>query len=204
MQFDTVFLYSLYELLMKFIYYTLIPLFLSGCSNLSPYNKESVIDDALKLCGLGYQTQAGMMLKSAYDYAEKKGGVDIGASMQESLETQVTALAKTQPGDKSWEVVSFAQKCVIDYVETYKPKTRKDLLMECRDDLQDRVAGKGKSWPAVKNWQVVKDHERNSDDFIVMYAYVDTGGSSSYHTLTGCEIEENQYIGLESLPLPKS
>lgn len=111
--------------------YSVIPLFLSGCSNLSPYNKESVIDDVLKLCGLGYQTPVGMMFKSAYDYAEKNGGVDIGASMQESLETQVTALAKTQLGDKSLEVVSFAQKCVIDYVETYRPKTRKDLLMEC-------------------------------------------------------------------------
>lgn len=55
----------------------------------------------------------------------------------------------------------------------------------------------------MKNWQVIKDHERNSDDFIVMYAYVDTGGSNSYHTLTGCEIEDNQYIGLENLPLLK-
>ncbi|HIF9232541.1 TPA: hypothetical protein ACX6QG_002819 [Photobacterium damselae] len=53
----------------------------------------------------------------------------------------------------------------------------------------------------MKNWQVIKEHERNSDDFIVMYAYVDTGGSNSYHTLTGSEIEENQYTGLENKTL---
>ncbi|EHR7861371.1 hypothetical protein HJ171_23075 [Vibrio parahaemolyticus] len=189
---------------MKLAYCALVPLILSGCSHISPYAKESVIDDALKLCGLGYETQAGMMLKTAYDYAEKKGGMDLGANMQENLETQVTALAKTQPSEKSWEVVSATQQCVIDYVETYRPKTRKDFIMACRDDLQDRVAGKGRQYPMLKNWEIVKTHDLHSENFLVMYAYVDTGGRTGYSKLVGCEIENDQYIGLVSLPIPKS
>ncbi|MGM0542933.1 MAG: hypothetical protein ACQERP_03495 [Pseudomonadota bacterium] len=188
---------------MKGAYLSLFVALIAGCSSLSPYGSKSPVDQALKSCGLGYSTEAGALVEGAYKLAERQADASFKAAFQDSLSTQIMTFANnareadSENYAKVIDLVKSTQQCVIETVDAYRPKTRADLLSDCSADLQNKVAGNGESWPKIKRTFPVTDHEKFSDENLVMRAFVDTGGSSSYHILVGCRVEGNAYQGLE-------
>jgi hypothetical protein len=182
-----------------------IPLFLVGCSNMSSYGGKSPVDDALKSCGLGYSSEVGAVFKAAYDISKKTGGVDFKSSLTENLNTQVMAFAtnaevnKSVDGNALVSLVKSTQECVINAIDASRPKTRSDFVAECANDLQNKVAGKGKKWPLVKQTFAATKHPDFSDDNLLITAFVDHGGRSSYRVLVACSISDNVYQGLDIL-----
>lgn len=182
---------------------TLVVILLSGCSSISPYSGKSPVDDALKACGLGYSSEAGAVVKAAYNISEKSGGIDFSTSLKENLNTQIMAFASiaVSTGQANQESVvallKGTQECVVNTISASKPKTRAELLSDCADDLQNKVAGKGKKWPEVKQTFPVTQHPDFSENKLIMTAFVDRGGSSSYSLLVSCNIKDEKYQGLE-------
>lgn len=179
---------------------------LSGCSTMFSSSQQSPVDEALKACGLGYSTEASTIFNAAYQYAERKGNADFAAKMKEGLQTQIMSFAtsanisKNASPDKLIDLVKSTQDCVVKFAEAYRPKTRSELLYDCRNDLQKRVSGDG-DWPKVKNWHVVKNNPNYSNNNLVMAAFIDAGGTNSRNVLVACEIKNNKYYGLDPLPM---
>ena len=174
-----------------------------GCSTMSPYSQQSPINDALKTCGLGYTTEANLAFNAAYKDAEKNHSLDFKAGMQESLNTQIMAFANNaKDNNNSKEIIEMiknSQECMIKVLDANRPMTRQDHINACKNSLQASVSGTNKLWPNVKNYFYHEELSKKYNNGIVMYAYVDTGGSSSYGGYYLCEISNGQYIGFQPI-----
>lgn len=189
---------------MRILTLTLSISLLSACSTISPYAAKTPVDEALKICGLGYSTEVGGVFHAAYQYAEGKGGADFSAKMQEGLETQLTALAKNENfGSKLGEgemfkIIQTQQKCVVDYASSLRPKTRGELVSECMSDLQRRLSGNGSMKKAVniKNWIVNSQHGKHTDTDPVVSAVADYAAYQK-PIMVQCRSENYVYQDLE-------
>ena len=148
--------------------FLLTALSLSACSGLSPYRSAGPVDQALKACGLGYSAEVSAAFKGAFQYADanKSKGIDFSASMNDSLNTQVsTMLESKELGSKERaQIIENTQTCVIRLSDAYRPKARNELLNACIKDVQGRVSGAGsiQSTDTVRGW-VVDSEDRVGD-----------------------------------------
>jgi len=176
-----------------------------GCSTLSPYRSSSLVDRAIKECGIGYSTEAAAAFKSAYEFAGRKGSADFSSNMKEGLNSQIMAfaindnIAKRADANQLVSLIKGTQECVIERVDSLRPKTQSELISDCRDDLQRRVNGRTEGWPKVKNYFAREDHPEFSKSNLVMSAFIDHGGRNSRYIWVNCKIEGNRYVDLAVL-----
>lgn len=180
---------------------------LSACASNNPYKTDDPVDQALKICGLGYSSQSAVLYKGAYAFALKQGGAEFETQMNEYLKSQTTAMYESlKPTGK--DELDIVQKeiesnraCVLSLIEKNRPKTRSDFVSSCMTDLKGRVGDTGNNYPKVLNWSVVELHPLNTANNIVVNAFVNTGGSSSYWTTVACRVRNNVYddlVGIDS------
>lgn len=118
-------------------------IFLTACAGVSPYKAEDPVDQALKICGLGYSAQAATLYKGAYAFATKQGNVEFDAKMNEYLKTQTTSMFESmQPkGKDELEIVrrdiEANRACVLNLIEKNLPKTRGEFVSACISDLKN-------------------------------------------------------------------
>jgi hypothetical protein len=180
----------------------LVTFFLTACVASNPYKSDDPVDQALKICGLGYSSQATTLYSGAYAFATKQGGVDFETKMNEYLKTQTIAMFESMPlkGKDELEIarqeIEASRDCVLNLIEKNRPKTRGDFVSACIYDLKNRVGDTGSGYPKVKNWSVLESHAKNSDDSIVVAAFVDVGGSASKWTTILCRVKDNRYEDL--------
>ena len=180
----------------------LAALFLTVCVASNPYKNDDPVDQALKICGLGYSSQAATLYRGAYAFATKQGNAEFETKMDEYLKSQTTAMFETmQPkGKDELEVVrrdiEANRACVLSLIEKNRPKTRGDFVSTCISDLKNRVGDIGGNYPKVKNWSVLESHPTNSEDNIVVQAFVDVGGRASYWATVACRVRGNRYDDL--------
>jgi hypothetical protein len=161
----------------------------------------------LRACGLGTSSEIGGHFQAAYDYADKTGGADFNAKFVEGLETQIGALTKNDSFNKNLsseakvDLIKSTQACVSKFIQTYRPKTRSELISHCMDDLHSRVTGKGsrRQVITVKNWMVLEDHPIHEDENPIVNVILDY--HSSYNRISAvvvqCKSNKYEYKGLE-------
>jgi hypothetical protein len=182
----------------------LLLLSLLGCSAISPYSKQTPVDEALKACGLGYSAEVGGAFKAAYQYAENSKGLDFEAKMKEGLETQVISLAKSEKFIEKTDskdligLVTSTQECVIKYTKAFRPKSRSEILSDCMLDLEKRVTGNGKQVAMVKDWVVLKNHPKYSDENPVISVTINNI-ARQYDISVQCLTRGNSYYDLEAV-----
>lgn len=181
-------------------------IFLNACSSVTAY-KNNPIDDAIKLCGLGYSSDAQAVVKAAYTLSDNSGSADFGAELKENLNSQVMQFA-THANISSSEdktplitLINKTQDCVVSYVEKARPLTRQNIVNQCREDLQLNMAGKNGKFPRVKYATAAVTHPNFSDTNVIMHAYLEEQYSrDSINIFVACEIRDNKYYGLSILP----
>lgn len=184
------------------IFALLFAALISACASHNPYNNDDPVDQALKICGLGYSSQSANLYKGAYSFAVAQGSAEFESKMNDYLKSQTTAMYEAmQPKDKEgFEVVQKEveanRACVLSLIEKNRPKTRSDFVNSCVADLKKRVGDIGNGYPKVMNWAVVETHPKNSENNIVVNAFVNTGGTSSYWQTMACQIKNNRYDDL--------
>lgn len=187
---------------MKKITLAFLTTFLSACALNNPYKTDDPVDQALKICGLGYSSQSAALYKGAYAFALKQGSAEFETKMNEYLKSQTTAMYESmQPkGKDELEIVQKEveanRACVLNLIEKNRPKTRSDFVSSCITDLKNRVGDAGNGYPKVMNWTVVEPHPQNTASNIVVSTFVNTGGSSSYWTTVVCRVRNNVYDDL--------
>lgn len=180
----------------------LTTLLLTACATRTPYRSDDPVDQALKICGLGYSAQVAALYKGAYAFATKQGSAEFEIKMDEYLKSQTTLMFEAmQPkGKDELEVVrkdiEANRACVLNLIEKNRPKTRSDLVYSCISDYKNRVGDTGLGFPKVKNWSVIESHSENSDSNLIVRAFVDRGRSSSFFQTFACHIRDNHYDDL--------
>lgn len=180
---------------------------LSACTAQNPYNPEDPVDQSLKICGLGYSSEAANLYRGAYDVSKFKSNVEFEASMKQSLKTQLTAMYETlRPTDKDGlkaisDQIDASRACVLTQIDNRKPKTRSEFVNQCMNDLKKRVGDTGNGYPQIKYFAVDENHPLNSTDNMVVRYYLDSGGSDSRSGSVVCKIKNNQYYDL--IPAPE-
>ncbi|MFD0928516.1 hypothetical protein ACFQ1T_01865 [Methylophilus glucosoxydans] len=174
----------------------------TACATGNPYKNDDPVDQALKICGLGYQSQAARVYKGAYAYALKEGSAEFEMKMNDYIKSQTTAMFESMQL-KGKEELDILQKeiqenrsCVLNLIEKNRPKTRSEFISSCISDLKNRVGDIGNQYPKVKNWSVIESHPQNSENNIVIKAGIDHGGSDSYWQTLTCRIRNNRYDDL--------
>jgi len=187
-----------------FLYIYVISLF-AGCASKNP---DEPIDRAIKMCGLGINSESKLYYKTAFELSDKSGGLTFEENMKENLDTQVMSLMKSKSfQDKAdakdiLDEIKQNRHCVIAYSKMFLPKSRAERVSMCMDDLQDRLKGKNKrSWSGeVKNWFVVEEHPAYTNKSPIVTLFVDHGGRKSYHLLVQCNFNDNyEYESLQIL-----
>ncbi|MBE93839.1 hypothetical protein [Marinobacter sp.] len=184
-------------------------LVLVGCASQKAIDRTDPIDNALKACGLGYSSEAGLIFRAAYQYAEKEGGADFEAKMNEGLETQIVSLSKSQNFNEGMsskdkvDLIKSTQNCVVTFSETYRPNTRSELVRECIADLQERVSGIGSRRQVItaKNWSVRTEHPLYEDENPVVYVELDSHSTHNRISsgLVHCKSNNYKYEDVEPL-----
>lgn len=176
---------------------------LNGCSSISPYGGVTPIDEAIKLCGLGYSSDAQAVVKAAYAISDNSKNIDFGAELKENLNSQVmqfvthSNISSSEDKTPLINLINKTQNCVVDYVEKTRPLTRQRIIEQCREELQINLAGKGNRYPIVRNTIAVLDHPDYSENNVIMYAYMQHRSSrDNYNVLISCEVKDNKYYGL--------
>lgn len=184
-------------------------IFLNACSSITA-NRDTPIDDAIKLCGLGYSSDAQAVVKAAYALSDNSGSADFGAELKENLNSQVMQFAThaniSSSEDKTplISLINKTQDCVVNYVEKTRPLTRQSIINQCREDLQLNMAGKNDTYPRIKYAVAVVDHPDYSETKVIMHAFLEERFSSDNRNIyVACEIRDNKYYGLSILP-PKN
>lgn len=171
----------------------------AGCA--TGFDRDDPIDQALKLCGLGYSTGNADSLSAAVQYAERQGGMNVEAATNEYFETQALALAGRaahQSGDMTIlrEEARDQRECAVKTLIGLRPKTQSQLEAACVEDLQRKVATAGsKTYPKVRN-AIRVEHPKVSGDDFAMSVFVDHRGTSSYSALIQCDVHKGGYDGL--------
>lgn len=180
--------------------------FLNACSSITS-SRDTPIDDAIKLCGLGYSSDAQAVVKAAYALSDNSGSADFGAELKENLNSQVMQFA-THANISSSEdktplitLINKTQDCVVNYVEKTRPLTRQSLINQCREDLQLNMSGKNDTFPRVKYAVAAVNHPDFSETNVIMYAHLEERSSSdNVNIYVVCEVRNNKYYGLSILP----
>ena len=191
---------------MKYVVLAFLSL-LVGCTSQQMIDRTDPIDNALKACGLGYSSEAGLAFRAAYKYADKEGGADLQAKMNEALETQVVSLSKSQNFTEGMtskdkiDLIKSTQNCVVTFSETYRPNTRSELVRECMVDIQERASGIGsrRQVITVKNWGVKTEHPLYEDENPIVYVELDRHSTRNRISsgLVRCKSNNYEYEGIE-------
>jgi len=178
---------------------------LFGCAGLETNNKTSPVDEALKFCGFGYNSELGGMLEASYKYADKSdSSAEFGAKLEKGLETQLSAMVKNETFTEKLgegemlQLLREQQQCAKDYLINSRPNTRKDLLKVCMDDLQERLAGNGsrRKVVSVRNYLVYASHSMHSEESPVVALTIDDVVSER-NIMVRCISNNNAYQDLE-------
>ncbi|MFZ3387874.1 hypothetical protein [Buttiauxella gaviniae] len=188
--------------LTKVIITSLLTISLSACVAKNPYNSDDPVDQSLKICGLGYSSEAANLYRGAYDFSQKKVNVEFETSMKQSLKTQLTSMYEAmKPTDKDSlksisDQIDASRSCVLTQIDNHRPRTRSELVTQCMDDLKKRVGDTGNGYPAIRYYAVDERHTMNSVDNIVVRFDLEFGGSNNKQGMVSCKVRNNQYYDL--------
>lgn len=169
---------------------------------------DAPINRAIKMCGLGIDSESSLYYKTAFELSSKSGGLTFEKNMKEKLDSQVMSLMKNKNfQDKAnakdiLQEIKDNRECIINYSKMFLPKTRAEQISICMDDLQNRITGKDKrSFSGeVKNWFEQEKHPKHTSKSPVVSLYVDHGGTASYYLLVQCQFNDNsEYESLNIL-----
>jgi len=187
------------------IFIIAISLVVFGCTNLSEQAESSAIDQALKVCNFGYNSELAGMLEASYEYADKSASsAEFGAKFEKKLETQFSKMVinktftDTLGEGEMVQVLKEQRECAQDYLTNTRPKTRRDLVEACMNDLQSRLAGNGshKKVVSVRNYLVYAGHSMHTNDSPVVALTVDDVVSKN-NLMVRCLGDNNVYQDLE-------
>ncbi|EHY9847461.1 hypothetical protein ACENVV_003566 [Vibrio cholerae] len=178
---------------------------LSACSSLSSTKSEDPVDQALKICGLGYDSEASAAFQAAYTYANSSSGVNFEAKMREGLETQLGSLAANDTfvnglnKGELFKLIEKQQNCVVKYTASFRTNTESEMLSACMNDLRTRLAGNGSTKTSVniQNWFIVPKHPKSTKDSPVVEFTADYFTGYKQHAMVKCIAENNVYQTLE-------
>lgn len=191
---------------MRIAAFILFTVFLSGCSGTGVAQKDSPVDQALKICGLGYNTELSGAFKAAFEYADSSGGLNFEGKMREGLETQLGSLSANKTfvdgleEGELFKLVKQQQDCVVKYTASLRPTTESERLNLCMNDLKTRLSGNGNRRTSVnvKNWATVPDHPDYSRESPVVRFTADYFAYEQ-HGLVKCISKNSTYQTLEPI-----
>lgn len=175
----------------------------SGCVTQSPYHSSDPVDQALKVCGLGYSSEAAMLYRGAYQMTNKQASAEFETKFSQNLETQMTSMFKSfKPSDGSSmkivsEQINESRDCVLSQINSYREPSRSDLVSKCITDFKKRVGDTGNGYPYVRDWTVLENDPRNSRNNLVVGFVFSQGGPNIPGKII-CKIKDNKYDDLIS------
>ncbi|MFV8458795.1 hypothetical protein ACNO5M_27340 [Vibrio owensii] len=190
---------------MKRLIVTSVVISLSACSSISSTKKEDPVDQALKICGLGYDSEASAAFQAAYTYANSSNGVNFEAKMKEGLETQLGSLAANETfvnglnKGELFKLMEKQQECVVKYTASFRANTESDMLSACMNDLRTRLAGNGPvtTRVSIQNWFVIPDHPKYTRESPVVRFTANYSGNNKQNAMVRCIADNNVYQTLE-------
>lgn len=180
-----------------------ISMTVSGCVTQSPYNSSDPVDQALKVCGLGYSSEAATLYRGAYQMTNKQASAEFETKFSQNLETQLTSMFKSfKPSDGSSmkivsEQINESRDCVLTQINSYREPSRSDLVSQCITDFKKRVGDIGNGYPYVRDWTVLESDTRNSKNKLVV-GFIFSQGGPNIHGKIICKIKNNKYDDLIS------
>jgi len=181
----------------------IIIIMVSGCVTQSPYNSSDPVDQALKICGLGYSSEAAMLYRGAYQITNKQASAEFETKFSQNLETQMTSMFKSfKPSEGSSmkivsEQINESRDCVLSQINSYREPSRSDLVSQCITDFKKRVGDTGNGYPYVRDWTVLESDPRNSKNNLVVGFIFSQGGPNIPGKII-CKIKNNKYDDLIS------
>lgn len=177
-----------------------------GCVTQNPYNSSDPVDLALKICGLGYSSDAATLYRGAYQITNKQASAEFETKFGQNLETQMSNMFKNiKPADEgSMKVVSDqikeTRECVLEQINSYREPSRSDLVSQCIADLKRRVGATDNGYPYIREWTVIENDNRNSKNNLVV-GYVFSQGGPDLSRAIICKIKNNKYDDLTPVEL---
>ncbi len=150
---------------------------LTGCVGAQP-KQTAVIDNALRLCGLGSNSLAYDSLKVALNVASNQPNASFENTANAQIETQITILLRQAEITKNDSSIKFATEqmnatrdCAVKEVALARNPSRAELLEQCRVDVYNKLQPNSIKSGVLDFWNQADGELSGTKNIVKMQGY---------------------------------